>query len=83
MGHHSIAETKNKLSELVDRARAGDSVIITRHGQPVAKITGLEPQPGRITEEDIAWLRARRVGRGRPSVDSGTLVSQMRDEDWR
>ena len=31
-------EAKNKLSELLDRAEAGEEVVITRRGRPVAKL---------------------------------------------
>lgn len=31
-------EAENKLSELLDRAEAGEEVVITRHGKPVAKL---------------------------------------------
>ncbi len=31
-------EAKNKLSELLDRAEAGEEVVITRRGKPVAKL---------------------------------------------
>jgi hypothetical protein len=36
------------------------------------------------TAADLEWLRARRVKRSKTaSIDAGTLVSQMRDEEWR
>ena len=34
MSHQSVADAKNRLSELLDRARAGDEVVITRHSRP-------------------------------------------------
>lgn len=42
MGTISIADAKAHLSELVERAAAGDPVCITRRGKPVARITGIE-----------------------------------------
>lgn len=81
MGTHSVAEAKNKLPELIDRAISGEGVIITRHGRPVAELRAI-PAPARpITAEDLDWLAARRVGRGRPKEDAGKLLSRMRDED--
>jgi prevent-host-death family protein len=35
-------EAKNKLSELLDRAEAGEEVVITRRGKPVAKLVPIE-----------------------------------------
>jgi prevent-host-death family protein len=76
----SVAEAKTHLSELIDRALAGEEVIITRHGRPVVTLKPVTPPPRRVTEADIEWLRARRVGSMSP-IDSGRLVSEMRDED--
>ncbi len=84
MGEHSIVEAKNQLSALIDRALAGEEIVITRHGRPVATLRPVEaPKPPRMTpEESIAWLRAHRVGRIVPAEDAGSLVGRMRDEDW-
>ncbi|MBS0273964.1 MAG: type II toxin-antitoxin system prevent-host-death family antitoxin [Proteobacteria bacterium] len=84
MGRHSIAELKNKLSELVQCAENGEEIVITRHGKAVAKLVGVEtkPAPKPMTPADLGWLRKRRVGK-MPKEDAGTLVSRMRDEDWQ
>lgn len=45
----NIYEAKTQLSRLVDRAAAGEDVIISRHGKPVARLTRLvEKQPVRF-----------------------------------
>ena len=36
-----LHEAKAHLSELVDAAIRGEEIIISRHGKPVAKLTGL------------------------------------------
>ncbi len=41
----SIAEAKNRLTELIRAVEGGESVVITRHGKPVAQIT--PPPPAR------------------------------------
>ena len=33
-----IAEAKNRFSELVARAEAGEDIAVTRHGKPVARL---------------------------------------------
>ncbi len=81
MSTHSVAEAKNKLPELIDRALRGEGIVITRHGRPVAELRPI-PEPGRpITQEDLEWLAARRVEQREPPIDSVTLVRQMRDGD--
>ncbi|MFZ3007151.1 MAG: type II toxin-antitoxin system Phd/YefM family antitoxin [Phenylobacterium sp.] len=82
MSEHSVVEAKNNLSDLIDRALKGEAVVITRHGKPMVELKAVQPLPRRITEADIEWLRARRVAR-KDGEDAGSLVSRMRDEDWR
>ena len=85
MSKHSIAETKNKITELIARAERGEEIVITRDGREVAKIVALDPlkpAPKRITQEDIDWLDKHRVGGVVPEEDAGTFVSRMRDEEW-
>ena len=81
MTSYSVAEAKNKLSELIDRALTGEEVVITRHGTPVVEIRARSPGPKRVTKESLDWLKANRVGRASVE-DAGALVSRMRDEDW-
>ena len=85
MTTHSIAEAKNQLSKLIDRALQGEPVVITRRGEPVVELKPVRsaPQPitGAIARADIEWLRARRARRPYCETDAGTLVSQMRDEE--
>jgi len=83
MASHSVAEAKNHLSQLIDRAIEGEEVVITRHGAPVVVIKAVAPKHRPVTDEEIEWLRQHRVGGPVPKEDAGTLVSRMRDEDWR
>jgi prevent-host-death family protein len=80
MSSHSVAEAKNQLSKLIDRALKGEGVVITRRGQPVVELKAVRQPPRPITEADIEWLRANRVGSRMPKTDAGKLVSDMRDE---
>ncbi len=41
-----LHEAQAHLSELIDEVTRGEEIIISRHGKPVAKLTGL-PVPGR------------------------------------
>ena len=80
MGIHSVAEAKNKLPELIDRALKGEGVVITRHGRPVVELKPI-PEPVRpITSEALDWLAAHRIKRVKVKEDAGGLVSRMRDE---
>jgi prevent-host-death family protein len=59
----TITEVKNQLSSIIDRVRAGESVIVTDRGQPVATI-----EPVRADADDGARLaRLERSGIIRPA----------------
>ena len=38
MSTYSVAEAKNRLPALIDKAIEGEEVVITRHGKPVAEL---------------------------------------------
>jgi prevent-host-death family protein len=40
----SIDEAKAHLAELLERVKAGEEIVITRAGKPVARLTAYEPQ---------------------------------------
>jgi prevent-host-death family protein len=83
MGTHSVAEAKNRLPELIDRALKGEDVVITRHGRPVAELKPI-PEPARpVSAADLDWLAARRVRVRGKKKNAGELVSAMRDEENR
>ena len=83
MSTHSVADAKNRLPELIDRALEGEDIVITRHGRPVVELKAIPRQAKPVTPADLDWLAARRVGRKLPDEDAGTFVSRMRDEDER
>jgi prevent-host-death family protein len=62
---YSVAEAKNRLPSLIDKALAGEEVVITRRGKPVVELRPASRQaaPATGTHE---WLRART--RVRPSI---------------
>ena len=47
-----ILEAKTHLSALIDAVGAGEDVMITRHGRPVARLVA--PEPARRPVSDIA-----------------------------
>ena len=82
MASYSVADAKNNLSQLIDRALKGEGVTINRHGTPVVELLAVKPVPKPVTADDIAWLEAHRYRPAKPPTeDAATLVSRMRDED--
>jgi len=80
----TISEARKALLDLPEKLarKPGRAATITRHGRPVAKVSGIKPAPKRITKETIEWLDKHRVKGKIPDLDSGALVSRMRDEEW-
>lgn len=39
----SVTEAKSQLTDLIHRAEAGEDIVLTIHGQPVARITAVQP----------------------------------------
>jgi antitoxin (DNA-binding transcriptional repressor) of toxin-antitoxin stability system len=79
MPHYSVATSKDKLSSLIDKALAGEEVVITRHGKPTVslKIVAAEA-PSR--ERDTSWYLAE-LAKLPPVVNGGkTLMQRIRDE---
>ena len=44
----NIYEAKTRLSQLVDKAAAGEDVVVSRNGKPLVRITRLEVPKRRI-----------------------------------
>jgi prevent-host-death family protein len=54
MKHVGMFEAKTNLSALVEEVEKGGTVVITRHGKPVAKLMPAQPE---LTQEEIAQRR--------------------------
>ncbi|HTX50410.1 MAG TPA: type II toxin-antitoxin system prevent-host-death family antitoxin [Caulobacteraceae bacterium] len=80
MTTYSVADAKNGLPRLIDRALEGEEVIISRHGKAVAELRPIAPRAKRITAASYAWLRDRRRGRKGAGLTSVELLNQLYDE---
>jgi prevent-host-death family protein len=84
MAAYSVAEAKNTLPRLLDKAIEGEKVIITRHGKPVAEIRSLPAEREPISREQrlalIADFAQRRRARPPLDISAVDLIRQMRDE---
>ena len=74
----SLANAKAHLSELVERAAAGEAVRITRRGKAVARITAVDTPRKRI---DVAGLRAVTDAMPVQTESARDFIRRMRDED--
>ena len=58
----ALFEAKNRLSELVDRVLAGESIAITRRGKIVARLVSNEESVAAEEQDPVARLRKARHG---------------------
>jgi prevent-host-death family protein len=75
----TLADAKARLSELVDRVEAGESIEITRRGRPVALLTKVAAPRERV---DAAALKALTDGMEPSTQSAADLVREMRDAGY-
>ena len=80
MSAHSVAEARNRLSQLIDRALEGEEIVITRPGRPLVALKPVAKPVHPVSTADLG-LAEHRIGRTAPSDDAGTLLTRLRDED--
>ena len=73
----NLAQAKARLSEILDKVEAGEEVIITRHGRPVAHVRYPTQARRPLPLDELAAFRATMPGLRRPSAE---LLREMRDE---
>lgn len=74
----NLAEAKARLSALIDEAEGGETVCITRHGKPVARLMPIETQKKPI---DLDALKRLTDSMPFQTEGAGDFVRRMRDED--
>lgn len=71
----TLAKVKTHLSHLLDQVEAGDEVVITRRGLPIARITPVEKP--KLPVKSLAEFRSRMPRWRKASTE---LLREMRDE---
>jgi prevent-host-death family protein len=72
-----VYEAKTHLPRLLDEVSEGTSVVITRHGKPVARLVPIEPAK-RSVEEVIESIRRNRKGVRLNGVPVKELINEGR-----
>ncbi len=73
----NLAHAKAHLSELLDKVEAGEEIVITRHGRPVAHISPAARPKQPLRFQELAEFRATMPRLRRPSAE---LLREARDE---
>ena len=80
MTTYSVADAKAGLPRLIDRALAGEEVIISRHGAPVAELRPVTVSPRKEPSATYAWLQARRRTRPTVGLTSVEILDRLYDD---
>ena len=81
MSTFSVADAKNTLPRLIDRAIEGEEVVITRHGKPVAELRPVGAVKAAEGYGTHAWLRARRQARPSVGITSVELLNLIYEDE--
>jgi prevent-host-death family protein len=73
----NILDARNNLSKLVSAAEHGVDTVISRRGRAVARITGMDEQPGATGAGVADWLAAN------PLPPSAVRAAEALDEQVR
>lgn len=73
----SIAEAKAHLSEILNQVIEGEEVIVTKRGEPIARI-----EPIKKSLKSIPNLAKFRASFPRMDIPSAEVLQQLRDEGY-
>lgn len=73
----NLKEAKARLSELTDKAAAGETIVITKRGKPLIKLTGLD-EPRKPVDLD----KLRQLTESMPvqSEEAAEFIRRLREE---
>lgn len=88
----AVSKLKATLSELLARVKAGEELVVTEHGRPVARILPIQRGPAGLSADLLELERAGlvRIGTGRlaqgfwsrprPKVPAGAALRALLEE---
>jgi prevent-host-death family protein len=79
MSRYSVADAKAGLPRLIDKAMAGEEVIITRHGKPMVELKPATVAPP-SKPASYEWLASRRIKPTPGAPTSVELLNMIYDE---
>ena len=73
----SVSDAKAQLTDLVKRAEAGDEIVLTRHGQPVARLVPVQPK--RLSNDELRKALEDIGRRGKAQATPGPCAARSQD----
>lgn len=90
----SISVTKNQLSALIEQVRQGETILITDHDRPVARLAPIATENGQPGTDELVLLERKgilRRGHGRicrlmppvvPTQRASALQALLEEREW-
>jgi prevent-host-death family protein len=78
MAEASVKDVRNNLREYLDRAEAGEEIVVLRRGKEVARIVPPRREPGKFP--DLTEFRKSIEIKGEPA--SETLIRMRRESRY-
>jgi len=75
----SLTDTKAHLSAVVDAVEAGEEIVITRRGQPVARMVAERKRPAGDASALVKELRAFVLAQPKQAESGVKLMRRVRD----
>ncbi len=83
MTRYTVADAKDHLPRLLREAESGVDVEVTRRGQPVAVVVGMERYDDLVTGRASFWERYQQfresAGPEAPEIDPDEVFDKVRD----
>ena len=71
-----VYEARTHLAKLIRAVERGETVLITRHGKPVAQFAPIKDERARVAE---AIENIKRMRRGLPKVSVDEIIASIRE----
>lgn len=71
------SEAKTHLPQLLDEVERGETVVITRHGRPIARLVPEKERRRAEIDAAVESIKRNRVGRGAVTTDD--VLSAIRE----
>ena len=78
MDRIGIYDARARLSELIERVQSGEEVVLTRHGEPVARLVPEKPRRKRSRTATVTRIRALAKRLNIHGVDVRKLIEEDR-----
>jgi prevent-host-death family protein len=83
MATYSVATTKDRLSALIDRAQAGEEVLITKRGKPAVRLVAAHGRGVHNRSVATELLRQRLAGLAEVRVPVNRFSDWLYDDSDR